>query len=45
MGAAAVNSTWLMVGLDPVVERLPEGISRNAAGVVEFHPRHCRGDA
>jgi orotidine-5'-phosphate decarboxylase len=35
--AAAINGSWLMVGLDPVVAQLPEGISRDARGVVEFN--------
>lgn len=35
--AAAVNNSWLMIGLDPVLDRLPDGISRDAEGVVTFN--------
>lgn len=39
--AAAVerNDSLVCAGLDPVIARLPEGISRDAAGVVEFNKR------
>jgi orotidine-5'-phosphate decarboxylase len=34
--AAAKNRSWLCVGLDPVLDKLPEGIARTPSGVVDF---------
>jgi orotidine-5'-phosphate decarboxylase len=33
------HDSLVCIGLDPVVERLPEGISRDAAGLAEFNRR------
>lgn len=38
-GAVASRNSLVCVGLDPVPERLPQGISRDAAGIVEFNRR------
>jgi len=35
--AAAANRSWLMIGLDPIVERLPDGIGRDLEGVLKFN--------
>ena len=37
--STAKRDSWLCVGLDPVLERLPRGISRDANGVVAFCQR------
>lgn len=34
--AAAKRDSWLCVGLDPVRERMPDGISEDASGIVTF---------
>jgi len=36
LACAARNRSWLCVGLDPQVEKLPAGLSRDARGVFEF---------
>lgn len=36
-GARAKNASLLCVGLDPEIARLPEGIARTPAGVLEFN--------
>lgn len=38
-GAVASRNSLVCVGLDPVPERLPQGISRDAAGIAEFNRR------
>jgi orotidine-5'-phosphate decarboxylase len=37
--AASRNNSWLMIGLDPVLERLPDGFSRDPNGALEFNRR------
>jgi len=37
--AAAERDSWLCVGLDPVLERMPRGISKDAKGLVAFCQR------
>ena len=37
--AASSRNSWLCVGLDPTLDRLPEGLPRTSAGVVRF----CHG--
>lgn len=39
VAAARVNDSWLMIGLDPVMERMPDGIPRTPSGVVQFNSR------
>jgi len=34
--AAKARGSWLCVGLDPVPDRLPNGVERTPAGIVEF---------
>ncbi|RKZ33478.1 orotidine-5'-phosphate decarboxylase [bacterium] len=36
VSAANTNDSWLCVGLDPILEYLPESIPKNANGVVAF---------
>jgi orotidine-5'-phosphate decarboxylase len=35
--AARVNRSWLMVGLDPVLDKLPDGMRRDPSGALEFN--------
>lgn len=34
--SAARSESWLCVGLDPVLDRLPEGVPRSASGIATF---------
>jgi orotidine-5'-phosphate decarboxylase len=37
--AARTNDSWLVIGLDPMIELLPRSLSRDPAGVLEFNRR------
>jgi len=43
--SAQAHGSWLCVGLDPVVDKLPKGVPRKAAGVVEFCAQIIRATA